>query len=422
MTTETNWITSELKRLFPRADLTVGVDLNGNGRLDDNEKIATFNNNKIPGNKANVIGDWTDWLAFYRQNVAQLAKLDQGKSIFALSARFKATNPLHTVTTIESGMSTLEKVRKTYETVATIYAKMKIQDQKSPTPPEKFLDLYAIIRAQKISIDGDNQVVLLLDGLNAKTLDCDTSGFIISAIAYEMGWPVFLVHLPAHTFVRWDNGKRGQGGVRLNYDYDGPFTDLYYQQKFNVLTISVSQQVYLQNLDEKQTVALIVSNRGNAKNMLGKYEEAIEDYNEALRLNPQYAETYYNRGIARQMIGKHREAIGDYDEAIRVNPNYTDAYNNRGGAHHRLGKHQHAIKDFGEAIRINPKYASAYNNRGFVKYGLRKYHDAIKDYDEAIRLNPTYATAYNNRGKAKQKLGRTQEAKKDFEKAELLSQ
>ena len=52
-------------------------------------------------------------------------------------------------------------------------------------------------------------------------------------------------------------------------------------------------------------------------------------------------------------LGQHQRAIQDYDQAIRLNPRYAEAYNNRGIAYKNLGQHQRAIQDYDEAIRIN---------------------------------------------------------------------
>ena len=64
--------------------------------------------------------------------------------------------------------------------------------------------------------------------------------------------------------------------------------------------------------------------------------------------------------------GEYQEAIDDYTSAIKINPDDADAYVNRGAAYHNLGKHQEAIDDFNTAIKINPDYAKAYYNRGML--------------------------------------------------------
>ena len=60
------------------------------------------------------------------------------------------------------------------------------------------------------------------------------------------------------------------------------------------------------------------------------------------------------------------EAIIEFDEAIRLDPKLALAYNNRGASYYDLGQYQRAIEDFDEAIRLDPKFVLAYANRGFI--------------------------------------------------------
>ena len=69
--------------------------------------------------------------------------------------------------------------------------------------------------------------------------------------------------------------------------------------------------------------------QGNAKLDLGQYQEAIVDYDQAIRLELDDAYAYYNRGVAKFALGQYQEAIADYDQAIELDPNFAFAYNNR---------------------------------------------------------------------------------------------
>jgi len=140
------------------------------------------------------------------------------------------------------------------------------------------------------------------------------------------------------------------------------------------------------------------SQRGIFRSALGKYEGAIEDFNEAIKISPQYAGAYNNRGLAKIELGKYKEAIEDYDNAIEINPQYTIAYNNRGNAKTKLGQYKEAIEDFDKAIGIDPQFAVAYASRGLTKTKLGRYEEAIEDYDEATKINPHLAHAYYYRG------------------------
>ena len=72
---------------------------------------------------------------------------------------------------------------------------------------------------------------------------------------------------------------------------------------------------------------------------------------------------YNNRGIAYSNKGQYDRAIQDYDQALRLNPSDADAYHNRGNAYANKGQYDRAIQDYDQAIRLNPNDALAYRNR-----------------------------------------------------------
>jgi tetratricopeptide (TPR) repeat protein len=144
--------------------------------------------------------------------------------------------------------------------------------------------------------------------------------------------------------------------------------------------------------------------RGNQHYSGRQYDDAIHNYDEAIRLNPQFISAYNNRGIA-YMNGKreYNRAIADYNEAIRLNPQFVDAYHNRGNAYYHKGEYDHAIADYDEAIRLNPEYANVYYNRGNAYRSKKEYDRAITDYDRALEINPNYQLARMNRSIALRK-------------------
>jgi tetratricopeptide (TPR) repeat protein len=85
-------------------------------------------------------------------------------------------------------------------------------------------------------------------------------------------------------------------------------------------------------------------------------------------------------------LGQHQRAIEDYNQAIRLDPKYAGAYSNRGVAHSDLGRHQRAIEDFNQAIRLDPEYATAYNNRGIAFKKIGQLDRSCVDFWRACDL------------------------------------
>jgi lipoprotein NlpI len=145
-------------------------------------------------------------------------------------------------------------------------------------------------------------------------------------------------------------------------------------------------------------LAVAYNNRGGARNMNGDFDDAIEDFDEAIRLDPKYALAFNNRGSAWIGMGDFDHAIGDFNQAIALDPKYALAYNHRGTAWIAKGDLDRAIGDFNEAIRLEPKYAPAYNNRGGAWMAKGDFERSISDHSEAIRFDANYALAYLDRG------------------------
>lgn len=173
---------------------------------------------------------------------------------------------------------------------------------------------------------------------------------------------------------------------------------------------------YIKNQEKHQT-AYTEFYIGLTSYQKGEYEDAIKHYDQAIDINPQFAEAYNNRGTTKDVLGRHEEAIADYDQAIRINPQYAQAYCNRGTAKLALGQYDEAIADYDQAIRINPRFAQAYYNRGNTKGMLGRYEEAIPDFNEAIRINPQFAEAYCNRGNANREIGEYEKARADLQRA-----
>jgi tetratricopeptide (TPR) repeat protein len=147
--------------------------------------------------------------------------------------------------------------------------------------------------------------------------------------------------------------------------------------------------------------ALAYYNRGNSYRYKNDYDRAIADYTQAIRLDPNYRNAYSNRGFTyNEFKNEYDTAIADFNQAIRIDPNYALAYYNRGLAYYRKNDYDTAIADYTQVIRIDPNYANAYFGRGLAYRNKNDYDTAIADYNQAIRLNPNLAIAYNNRGNA----------------------
>lgn len=115
-------------------------------------------------------------------------------------------------------------------------------------------------------------------------------------------------------------------------------------------------------------------------------EAAIYAYTRVIELEPDDVAAYTNRGTAKDNLGRHRAAIADFDRAIELEPGATIAYTNRGNVKRDLGQYQAAIVDHDRAIELEPNFSVAYYNRGNVKGDLDLISEAKEDYRRALVL------------------------------------
>ena len=93
-------------------------------------------------------------------------------------------------------------------------------------------------------------------------------------------------------------------------------------------------------------------NKGAALAILGEFDEALQAFDEAIRLDPKATVAWYNKGLTLVYLGKFNEAIQAYDEAIRLDPGYALAWNNKGLAYRALGLHAEADAALARANEI----------------------------------------------------------------------
>jgi lipoprotein NlpI len=161
--------------------------------------------------------------------------------------------------------------------------------------------------------------------------------------------------------------------------------------------------------------AFIYGSRAVGYYSKGDFDHAIQDTDQAIRLNANEPSFYYTRGLAHKKKGDFDRAIRDFNEAIRLNPNFERAYYDRGNAYIDKEEYDRAIQDFDDAIRLNPKNANNYNNRGVAYLRKGDYGAAINDDNQAIHLNSNDLTAYLNRGVASFAESKLTAAVADFE-------
>jgi tetratricopeptide (TPR) repeat protein len=145
-----------------------------------------------------------------------------------------------------------------------------------------------------------------------------------------------------------------------------------------------------------------------------KVAEAEPYFERALRKDPNYSETFLNLGIVAQTQGKLEQAMARYEEAARLEPEGPAAFFFQGvnlAAQHRRDE---AIQSFGEAVRLKPGFWQATYLLGVELAGANKVTEAQEQFQSVIRLRPDYARAHVNLGVALAKQGKFEPAVEEF--------
>lgn len=149
----------------------------------------------------------------------------------------------------------------------------------------------------------------------------------------------------------------------------------------------------------------------------GKYHEAIEAYNEFLKLKPRHVKTIYNRGRSYEEIGEHEKAIEDYNEVLRLDARNTNALLSLGQEMYRIGEFQSSVFYCEKVIEIEKNNPMAYYLLGRSNQKLGNLRVALNNYSFAINLDPEFGEAYLHRGSVNFYFKRKDQACDDLRKA-----
>ena len=118
---------------------------------------------------------------------------------------------------------------------------------------------------------------------------------------------------------------------------------------------------------------------------LPRWKDSYTLFNSALNIGP-HPVAYNNRGAAFLDLHDFQKAIDDFNTAIQMKPDYADAYDNRGTAYSDLQKFPEALADYNQSIKLSPNNAFYYNNRAATYYFLKEYTLAKQDINTCLRL------------------------------------
>jgi tetratricopeptide (TPR) repeat protein/predicted amidohydrolase len=163
----------------------------------------------------------------------------------------------------------------------------------------------------------------------------------------------------------------------------------------------IRSEVYLESL----------LSMGFVLSRIGKYDEAIDSNDRALKIYPTNWRLWTNQGIAFGKLKRYKEEIRCYNRALRVDKNLLAPLYNKGIALTNLGKlykttslrksHKYfnvAYKFLDRALELNPISTSVQLSMGVILGELDRFDDALECCNKVISKNENFPEAYGNKG------------------------
>jgi tetratricopeptide (TPR) repeat protein len=195
------------------------------------------------------------------------------------------------------------------------------------------------------------------------------------------------------------------------------------------------------------SLAAAHNNLGSALFAMGRFEEAAASFRQAAQLDPKYAQAHFNLALAYIKLGREREANDSLTSASRayldageehlrenrlaeaeasfkgllqIDPDYPLAHLKLGLLYNAAGRHEEAVASFNRVIAKQPDSADAYQNLAEAYIALRNYAEAARAAEQSVKLRPNSAAAHYVAGLAHASLGKRDQALAALDKLKEL--
>lgn len=163
--------------------------------------------------------------------------------------------------------------------------------------------------------------------------------------------------------------------------------------------------------------AMRLLDEGARNEVAGRLKEALEYYDGAIRVKPDFGRAYFNRGNVLLELDDPKAALDAYASALLHKPDSAAAYFNSGNAYMRLAQHAQAIVAYEKALTLKPDFVDAEIAMGAALQDLKRTEDAVTSFRRALAIKPDYAEAHYNLGGALEESGMFEEAVTSLQKA-----
>jgi Tfp pilus assembly protein PilF len=165
--------------------------------------------------------------------------------------------------------------------------------------------------------------------------------------------------------------------------------------------------------------ALKIFNRAKYLHQERKYEEAINEYHRAAKLDKNNPFIFNYLGLAYLSLRDHKNAIKNFEHALELNPDLTDVHNNLGVVYSETGDREKAFQEFALVVG-DPSFPTPEKplyNLGELYLRENNVELALMHFRRAVEKNPNFAMGHRGLGKAYLALGEQDNARESFEQS-----
>ncbi len=258
-------------------------------------------------------------------------------------------------------------------------------------------------------------IILLLFGLGHLTNRYEKSKPLLIGIASL--WLVICAYRSYQQTKTWTNGGTLWNNVLQLYPkshFALKARGEYYYDTGRIDAALSDVTESLKTYDDEYLLHLL---HGNILRKKGDGNKALEAYNRALTLEKEDADLYNNRANALLQLNRKQEARNDYEKCLSINPNHQEALSNIGAYYFSIQDYKTAIEKFNQAIERFPKNLDNYLNRAGIYLSDGQYQKSINDVDTYLSKTKATAKAHYIKALAYEELKNIPVAKVEITKA-----
>lgn len=166
---------------------------------------------------------------------------------------------------------------------------------------------------------------------------------------------------------------------------------------------------------DRQTLSKAHNNLAKADSDEGHFKNAIAEYEKSLEISPLNETAHFNLGVTYGKLGLSGKSEIEYENVIRINNNNPHAHNNLGNIYEDKGLLEKAMSEYERSLSIDPNSAITHNNLGNIHGKRDAFDEAVLEYRTAIKIEPSGSVYHENLGNTYMKKGLIEEAIAAFE-------